>query len=534
MRLRVRAELEKRRRLQQLRAEREAVATQSPDADKSALLPIRDELINPDACAWIEQHFYVPELRGPIMLADYQRQALHEALAKDGDSLRYSTILWSDIKKSIKSCIAAGVLLWSAFQVDSQTGWGSFYVIANDLKQADSRVSYYLRRAIQLNPLLREACHVRAGSYKIMLPNQTFIESIPIDPTGEAGSNADGMVFSELWGAHGKAMNQMWAEMTLSPTKFGKSFRWIESYAGYRDTSTLLLGLYEQATKAGKRLDGDIEIFANSQARLFALWNTQPRLSWQTPDYYRQERAALSVMPEEFNRIHRNQWADGGTERFLSSITLWDACEQEVPKLDGHTPVVLAMDAGESNDTFGTALISRHWSDDSLLAVRYALPYVPVNGEPLDFDKIEKDIRGLCQRYAVQLIAYDPMLLGQMMRRLTTGKNPINTPCEKFNQGTARLEADKGLLDLITQRRLVHGDDKELRQHIDNADRRTDPESRKLRIVKRRESLKIDLAVCLSMGCARAFEVLFKGKHQRPATGGARISVVNFRKGILG
>jgi hypothetical protein len=102
------------------------------------------------------------------------------------------------------------------------------------------------------------------------------------------------------------------------------------------------------------------------------------------------------------------------------------------------------------------------------------------------------------------------MLLGQMMRRLTTGDEPIPVTCEKFPQGTARLEADKGLHDLITQRRLVHdGRNDQVRQHLNNANKKLDTESRKIRIVKRRESLKIDLAVCLSMGCARAFEVLF-------------------------
>jgi Phage Terminase len=212
-------------------------------------------------------------------------------------------------------------------------------------------------------------------------------------------------------------------------------------------------------------------------------------------------------------------WEDiDEVDRFLSSISLWDACKQELPDLDAHTPVILVMDAGESDDNFGTLMISRHPSNDSLLAVRYARAYVPEKGTPLDFDVIEQDIRDLCSRYAVQQIAYDPFLLGQMIRRLKTAKSDgtlsLPVECVPFPQGAARLEADKNLLDMITQRRIAHDGNRDLRKHLDNANSKRDSESRKLRIVKRMQSLKIDLAVCLSMGCARAFDVLFIEKRE--------------------
>jgi phage terminase large subunit-like protein len=90
------------------------------------------------------------------------------------------------------------------------------------------------------------------------------------------------------------------------------------------------------------------------------------------------------------------------------------------------------------------------------------------------------------------------MLLGQMIRRLK--QKPV-TVYEPFPQGSARLEADKSLLDAITQRQIAHDGNEDLRKHLDNADRKIDAESRKLRIVKRNYSLKIDLAVALSMAC---------------------------------
>jgi len=71
-----------------------------------------------DPVAWIENEFYIPEtkrdpvLKGHLQLQPYQRDTLYEALSRDenGD-YKYSIIIWSDIKKSIKSTIAAAVNL---------------------------------------------------------------------------------------------------------------------------------------------------------------------------------------------------------------------------------------------------------------------------------------------------------------------------------------------------------------------------------------------------------------------------------------
>lgn len=221
-----------------------------------------------------------------------------------------------------------------------------------------------------------------------------------------------------------------------------------------------------------------------------------------------------SLMKQEYPATPDEAFEATEVDAFLPSIALWDACREDLPPLGPHEPCILALDAAESNDTFGTVIISKHPSDPARLAARYARGYVPTPGIPLDFDAIEIDIRGLVQRYAVQALVYDPMLLGQMIRRLTKPKEragempPIATPCEPFPQGSARLESDKGLFDLITQRRIAHDGNEDLRAHIRNANKKVDAESRKLRIIKRAYPLKIDLCVALAMGSARAGELL--------------------------
>src|SRR3990170_6460465 len=141
-----------------------------------------------DLVRWIKKEFLIPEtkndlkLQGRLDLQPYQEDTLREALSRDRHGkFKYSIIVWSDIKKSIKSTIAASVNLARAWH----TEWGEYYVIANDLKQADSRVAKYIRRAIELNPKLRRIA--KTVGYTTKLPSSSFIEAIPIDPTGEAG-----------------------------------------------------------------------------------------------------------------------------------------------------------------------------------------------------------------------------------------------------------------------------------------------------------------------------------------------------------
>lgn len=137
---------------------------------------------------------------------DYHKDVMREALSRDENGLyKYSIILWSDIKKSIKSTVAASVNLWGT----EFSEWGERYIVANDLKQAFSRVYYYIDRAIKLNPKLTKKYSTRG--YRIASANGSFMEAIPIDPSGEAGSNADMITFSELWGANQKAQQTMWA-----------------------------------------------------------------------------------------------------------------------------------------------------------------------------------------------------------------------------------------------------------------------------------------------------------------------------------
>lgn len=259
----------------------------------------------------------------------------------------------------------------------------------------------------------------------------------------------------------------------------------------------------------------------------FLPWHARP----ERDQAWYQETAAdavlASLMGQEYPATPEEAFAATNVDAFLPAIELWDACRDDsLPPLGRHEPCILAMDAGESNDCFAVGLISRHPTQLEVLAVRYARVYVPAPGQALDFDAIEEDIRLLIAAHAVQQGAYDPMLLGQMVRRLTTGARPVSVSFEPFPQGSDRLEADKGLFDVITQRKFAFNGSapwaEVLRQHIKNANKKVDPQSRQLRIVKRTYALKIDAAVMLSMGRARAAQKLLHAPPAGPVVGGQR------------
>lgn len=483
----------------------------------------------PDVVDWIESEFIVPEtrkdpvLRGHLRLEPYHKDTLREIFTKDEEGkFRYDIIVWSDIKKSLKSTIAAGVNLYGA----RHTEYGEFYIIANDLKQANSRVAEYIRRAIMLNPKLREV--FKSVGYKTSSPNGSYIESIPIDPSGEAGSNANMITFSELWGSLEDAKREMWGEMTLSPTKQGESFRWVETYAGFVKESKLLYSLYELGVKQGELLWPDrlysvtegeprpLELYVNREARMLCMWNTLPRCPWQTQRYYQSEEKTQT--PGKFRQIHKNEWVT--SEETFVPMEWWWACQrseaewpenqtgENAPKWDPkRQAMIIAMDAASTNDNFGLVMGCRHPVISTDLLVMLAQKWAPVNGK-IDFQGTdekpgpEKVLRRLISEYNVIMVTFDPHQLHDMYMRL---KGEGLAWFKPFNQGEKRLLADSQLRGLIRDRRIWHRGEVDLTEHIHNANAKIDDEDSKVRMVKRTEELKIDLAVALSMD---AFELL--------------------------
>jgi phage terminase large subunit-like protein len=275
----------------------------------------------------------------------------------------------------------------------------------------------------------------------------------------------------------------------------GTSFRLIESYAGYDGESPVLQPLYDLGVKRGVRIEDDIEMYENTSASLFVYWNTTYRLPWQTADYYREQAATLTH--NEFLRVHRNQWVTS-TDTFVPS-EWWRNCQGDIPPLEPYEQWLLALDAAVSGDSFGVLGLSRR--EDKVL-VRYARRWLPVQGTKLDFGEPEAELRRLVAHHPVLMVTYDPYQLHDMATRLQV---ELGIWFEPFQQGADRAIADKQLYDFIRDRRIVHDGSPDLTEHLVNANAKTEGE--RLRLVKRTEAGKIDLAVCLSMATAKAMEL---------------------------
>lgn len=446
-----------------------------------------------DPVPWIEQNVYLYDTGNLITLYDCQRRPLELALSRDASgNFKYNTILWSWPKKSAKSSVIASV----ADYVAETRQHASVKLVANDLKQADSRVGYYLRESILIGQKhgKRQGITVTPSGYKVTYPNASRIECVPIDPSGEAGGNDDLIVYSELWGWKSKAHQRMWSEMTLSPNKFGNSQRWIDTYAGFRGESPILEQLYETGVTQGKRVWDDLEVYINDAARMLAVWVTKPMFPWQTEAYYASEAAQL--VPSEFERMHRNQWADA-TAAFVP-IEWFAACKSEYTH-DKNEGVIIAVDAATTSDCFAIVMVSRRDVD---IYTHYVRTWIPPHGGTLDFREPEAELRRLCREYNVMELAYDSYQLHDLMSRLRTDEY-VNT--RAFPQAGDRLVADKRLYDLIRERRMHHHGEPDLMAHVGNAAAELNKNENTLRIVKREQSKKIDACVSLSMASHRAF-----------------------------
>lgn len=206
--------------------------------------------------------------------------------------------------------------------------------------------------------------------------------------------------------------------------------------------------------------------------------------------------------------------------------------------------IVLSLDAAVSGDCFGVVPVSRHPLDITRPAIRAARVWTPPASGQIDFEDVQRFIRWICQggclaghplkwienpprpdyasvscpacaevraggrpvpKHNVVQVCYDPYQLAEMIQQFEADHLAW---CDAFQQGTERLEADGFMHKLALTGRLAHDGDRDLAEHVSNAKAKleADQES-KMRIVKRSERGKIDLAVAASMGVWRIMDL---------------------------
>lgn len=455
----------------------------------------------PDIVTWAEQHFYVGKNKC-IQLQPIQKTVLREMFRQDQNGrFIYRDGLYSTIKKSGKTTIAALIMKWACMT------WGEdkeIYHIANKLTQARGRAFKLVKQSIKWGGT--EADWEMKTDKLTYKANGSFIQALPVNASGEAGAHQCLTTWTEAHGFVYEANVRMWEEMQPIPTE-PISFRLMESYAGYKGESNLLEAVWERA-KAGQQVHDEYPIYANGRLIAYIDEGVRARrMPWQTPDYY--QDAEASSTPNEFARIHLNEWVDA--QGAFVEIALWDGLVvARVP--DEKLTVVLGVDASVSGDC--SAVVAVGMVNDLPTELETVIFEPPKKGT-LDYSiTIEPTIRRMMTQYQVVGVAYDPYQMHDLMTRLRMEYAPYDeqhAPQDQFfhafSQQNARLKADNDLLSRIRQKRMRHRGNPTLREHVQNADQKAVTETA-IRIVKRNSGKPIDGLVALSMALWRLNEIM--------------------------
>jgi phage terminase large subunit-like protein len=435
---------------------------------------------------WASDQWVVRSADALIQLEPHQRWLLDFLFTRDERGrFPYQTVVYSDLKKSGKTEIGGMVGLWLA---STEGGMPEVYMCANDREQSRARAFSAVQQVIRKNPNYAAQCVNRKDT--VYLPDGAFIQTVAVDFAGEAGANQALTVWDELWAYTSENARRLWDEFTPVPTRLN-SLRLVTTYAGFRGESELLWDLYTRGTdkRRGARPIPNPYGLALSESKdgtLCVYWNTEPRMPWQTEEYYRQQRAELR--PSAYARLHRNKWV--AAESAFISPEQWEALPGwERPEPSKAYPVYVGVDAAHKRDC--TAAVAVGWLEGRPRLVRHQI-WTPRPGDPvIPEDVVIPWVDQLAKDFRVERVRYDPAHFesaGDRARR--TG--PVQW--EEYTQTPAHLTAiAQALYDAIRYRYWWVYEAPDLREHVLNVVAQESPRGWKMTKAKQKE--KMDAAV---------------------------------------
>jgi phage terminase large subunit-like protein len=417
------------------------------------------------------------------ILSAYQRAVILIMFVK-----LYSIRLWSEPKKSGKTFLAALVALFYAMtRPDSEV-----VLLANDEDQSLGRVFATCAKLIEYNQELRASARTLAS--EIRFTNGSTIKAQASDYKGAAGGRQILTVFDELWAYDSERALRLFEEMTPPPT-IPDAFIFIVSYAGFTGESTVLEKLYDRGHK-GKRLSRQYEITADAGLCMF--WSHTARQSWQTKDYYAEQRRILRE--NTFRRLHRNEWVSAESQ-FISAEQ-WDACVDRnlSPALNGKS-VFLGVDLGVKSDSSAVVAVGWDPTGKKLITAFHKI-WRPSRGSPVNLDEVKQYIEEICRLHSVRGILADPSQCFLLIQQLA----PLGITVTEFPQTQANgVKMGESLFSLVRDGNLIAYKSAELREHVLNATGIETPSG--VRMVKGKSTSKIDAAISLAMACVAAVQM---------------------------
>lgn len=451
--------------------------------------PLNNPDYENDVIKFLEEQFFIPETKKPIILESFQKEKILKPLFY-GDR-PYTMALIGEPKKSGKSCLAAGIADWFLFNEGIRPGENvEVLICAADKEQASWTVFNKLKEAIRMNRKMLMQCDISAD--RIEIPHRSTVCRVLATDVSGAGQNADLVIFDELYLYRYESMKDFFEVMTTVPTK-PHPLILIVTTAGYEeDTDDLLYSLYSKG----------MDLKVKPDPTFYFWWDDGPeanRMPWQTKKYLDQQRGRLREAT--FLRFHYNIWSSN-KEIFISKNDL-EACidinlRPALP--DKNLRIIVAVDVGLKHDSTGIVAVTKELNKIRLVNSK---KFQGRPGKEVDLEEqVEAYIRKLNNDFNLLEVRYDPYQFKRSAQTLE--KEGIKMV--EYPQTLDRLTAmSQNLYDLIKGRNLILFNDHDLKKHLLNAQAKES--TRGWRIVKRETSKKIDLAISICMASQGAVEL---------------------------
>jgi len=449
--------------------------------------PLNDPAYSTDIIKFLEEQFYIPETKRPIVLEDFQKEKILKPLFY-GDR-PYTMALIGEPKKSGKSCLAAGIACWYLFTQGLRAGENVEVVLcASDKEQASWVVFNKLVKSVEMNRRLLIQSNITQDS--IIIPHKgSVLRCLPTDVSG-GGQNSDLVIFDELYLYRYPGMRDFFEVMTTTPVK-PHPLIFIITTAGYEQTEDdLLYSLYQKGLNLKK----------NPDPSYYFWWDEgyeANRMPWQDKKYLDQQKGRLREAT--FRRMHLNEFT-ADIDIFITETDIEACINYELnPALpDKNIRIVTGVDIGLKHDSTGIISVSKDGNKIKLIGVK-KFQGGPGKEVALE-EQVEEYILKLAKDFTLLGVYYDPYQFARSAQTLIkAGIKMVEFP--QTPDGLTRMS--QNLYDLIKGENLVLFRDPDLRKHLLSV--RAKETQRGWRLVKGdKANKKIDLVIALAMACQGA------------------------------
>ena len=434
-----------------------------------------------DIITWAEEQYHLRD--GRIKLEQWQKNDVLRPLFYKKDERgrrKYSFALISTPKKNGKSELGALICTFLFFCGPTEA---EIYLAASDKDQSSLVGFKKIKKAIGRNNLMFHSTKIYADALENK-KNGNIIRVLPASLTS-SGLNPYLVWWDELWQFDREMLEMHFEELTQPPT-WKEPLTLITTYAGF-DQDSLLYRLYEKGRN-------------KEDPKMFFYWSHENLASWITPEYLQSQKGRLR--PNTYIRLHENRWASG-LSQFISG-ELWEGIKDnsltQAPA--GARLVYIGVDIGLKSDCSAIAAVAHNSADSDILELIDHEVFIPDGEGPLDLEAtVENALKRWGGEYSIIVCVYDPWQFSRSAQTLSAE----GLPMLEFNQTSANVTAySQNLYQLVRNKRLKVYPSEEVKTHLLNCEAKESP--RGWRIVKRKQSKKIDLAVAMAMACYAASE----------------------------